>query len=153
MEPCRLALSLAFNKRKAKALPRTAFKAWWQDYIPDLYQPYQLKVTAICPDELQLPRKQLQYLLAARSGYRDFTAYHERFAHDDAQLNCSCGRRKSPDHPFYCRKVDRRHRIKLGHFPKKTINRVIGQDFVEFDTMIESAHFFQEICPYHRTLV
>ncbi|KAF7532988.1 hypothetical protein G7Z17_g13581 [Cylindrodendrum hubeiense] len=44
----------------------------------------------------------------------------------------ACGRRKSPDHPFYCRKVDRR------------------QDFGEFVTMIEAVHFFQEICPHHR---
>ncbi|KAF7543577.1 hypothetical protein G7Z17_g10620 [Cylindrodendrum hubeiense] len=130
-EPPGLPPSLAFNKRKARALPRTLFKNWWQDHAPESYQSYQLEAKTSSPAELQLPRKQLRHLLAARSGHGDFAKYHERFVHE-AELNCSCRQRKSPDHPFYCRKIDRR------------------QDFGEFITMIEAAHFFQEICPHHR---
>ncbi|KAF7542844.1 hypothetical protein G7Z17_g11225 [Cylindrodendrum hubeiense] len=47
--------SLAFNRMKAKALPRTIFKTWSQDHASDSYRTLELKATATCPDELQLP--------------------------------------------------------------------------------------------------
>jgi hypothetical protein len=38
--------------------------------------------------ELTLPRPILGYLLAARSGHRDFRAYHKRFNHENTTLCC-----------------------------------------------------------------
>ncbi|EQL04246.1 hypothetical protein G6O67_007120 [Ophiocordyceps sinensis] len=52
----------------------------------------------------------------------DFADYHERFNHDDARLTCVCGRRKEPNHLFYCRKIDARHRIRLKPSPTAAVS-------------------------------
>ncbi|KAE8212326.1 hypothetical protein CF319_g9264 [Tilletia indica] len=51
---------------------------------------------------LQLPRRDLGILLQIRTGHGDFANYHERFHHHDAQMQCLCGRRRSPLHPLRC---------------------------------------------------
>jgi hypothetical protein len=63
--------------------------------------------------ELQPPRPILHHLLAARSGHGDFADYHERFAHEGADLECSCGRRKAPEHFLICDKVRPRDQPRL----------------------------------------
>jgi hypothetical protein len=35
----------------------------------------------------------------------DFSWYHTKFAHKGAQLLCSCGRHKTPEHIVHCRKT------------------------------------------------
>lgn len=71
------------------------------------------------PSEPRLPRCQLGRLHAARSHYKDFASYHERFSHEDALLNCGCGRPKTPVHFYFCqrgRKATPRHLRHIGVF-------------------------------------
>ena len=45
----------------------------------------------------------LGFLLSARSGHGDFTAYNRCFNHTDASFHCKCGREKAPTHFYSCR--------------------------------------------------
>src|SRR5438045_1821780 len=54
-------------------------------------------------NKLHFKRAALGRILAARSQHGDFAAYHQRLNHNNATLNCSCGRPKSPLHFFYCK--------------------------------------------------
>ncbi|XP_044716517.1 reverse transcriptase (RNA-dependent DNA polymerase) domain-containing protein [Hirsutella rhossiliensis] len=92
-------------KRQAKAAARRDFQDWWAAGAPSSYKSLELKASLGCPPELHTKRQHLHHLLAARSGHGDFADYHERFNHEEARIECSCGRRKSPTHPFYCRKA------------------------------------------------
>ena len=51
---------------------------------------------------LSIRRLEAGYILAIRSGYRDFTDYYTRFHYVDALLYCSCGRKKSPLYFYFC---------------------------------------------------
>ena len=62
--------------------------------------------------EMELRREVLGWLIAARSGHGHFADYHERFGHEEQDLHCECGRRRSQLHPFSCPNA-RAHRPKL----------------------------------------
>jgi hypothetical protein len=115
--------------------------------MPETYEPLGLKAEARYPKELALPRTTLHHLLAARTHHGDFTAYHQRFNHEDAQLECSCGRDKNPHHIFYCRKVNRGKRIPLQRDPTTTIYRLLGADFHTFVDAVARTDFFKTVCP------
>ncbi|KAJ4176432.1 hypothetical protein NW755_14951 [Fusarium falciforme] len=139
--------TLAFVRRQAKARPRAKFSTWWAANTPEAYKPLRLKALLKCPKELQVPRGALHHLLAARSAHGDFAGYHERFQHEDARLNCSCGRRKSPDHLFYCRKIIPSKRPRLAPAPRKAIERIIGRDFEDYIKFTKATAFFTVVCP------
>jgi hypothetical protein len=75
-----------------------AFKSWWESAAPARYKELGIQLASGCPPELELTRATLHRLLAARSRHGDFAEYHERFEHEDAVLECSCGKRKAPEH-------------------------------------------------------
>ncbi|KAK4061149.1 hypothetical protein Purlil1_14266 [Purpureocillium lilacinum] len=141
--------SLAHLRRLARQQSRDAFKTWWSTEAPESYKPLNLEATTSCPPELLLPRATLHSLLAARSRHGDFADYHERFNHDDASLDCSCGRRKAPEHPFYCRKVPPRLRMRLTPSPAEAVHHAVGKGFKAFVEMTSESSFFQRICPRH----
>ena len=125
-EPLEALPTLAHIRRMAKKQPKEAFQKWWQANTPSTYQALGLEATTDCPKELRIPRPALHHILAARSRHGDFAEYHERFNHEDARTHCSCNRRKSASHIFYCRKVAQRHRMRLTPSPAAAINRAIG---------------------------
>jgi hypothetical protein len=45
------------------------------------------------------------HFLAIRTGHGDFPWYHRKFKHGSAELKCSCGAAKTPEHIAMCRKV------------------------------------------------
>ncbi|KAK4065927.1 hypothetical protein Purlil1_14011 [Purpureocillium lilacinum] len=100
-----------------------------------------------------LDRATLHSVLAARSRHGDFADYHERFNYDDARLDCSCGRRKAPEHPFYCGGVPPRLRVRLAPSPAPSpaepIPHAVGKGFEAFVEMTSEMPFFQRICPRH----
>lgn len=138
--------TLANVKATSKAQSRTDFQQWWNNEMPEAYQPLELKAALGCPKELALPRAILHHLLAARTGHGDFAEYHERFNHQDAGANCSCGRRKNPHHIFYCRKVTR-PKLQARPTMLASIHRAIGKEFETFTGLAKKATFFQDICP------
>ncbi|KAM4063409.1 RNase H domain-containing protein [Hirsutella rhossiliensis] len=121
-------------KRQAKAAARRDFQDWWAAGAPSSYKSLELKASLGCPPELHTKRQHLHHLLAARSGHGDFADYHERFNHEEARIECSYGRRKSPTHPFYCRKA---------------INQALGRGFDRFLGLVTEAEFFDRICHRH----
>ncbi|EMT73957.1 hypothetical protein FOC4_g10000229 [Fusarium odoratissimum] len=139
--------TLAYLRRIARQKPKDTFETWWSASAPEQYKRLNLKATTGCPPELSLPRAALHHLLAARSRHGDFAAYHERFDHDDARLVCSCGRRKAPDHIFYCRRIPPRHRMRLAPSPNAAVNFAIGKDFTKFVDLSKNSAFFRKICP------
>ncbi|KAL9563791.1 hypothetical protein ACKAV7_012033 [Fusarium commune] len=138
--------TLAYLRKMARQKPKEAFETWWITSVPEQYKRLNLKATIRCPPELSLPRAALHHLLAARSLHGDFAAYHERFNHNDARVTCSCGRRKAPDHVFYCRKVPRRCRIRLVPSPTAAVNLAIGRNFDKYIKLTKSSAFFERIC-------
>lgn len=91
--------------RAAKTKAANLFTSWWEGSERSITYAYGLlDARTGCPPELQLPRKSLHRLLAARSGHGDFTAYHQRFNHP-GDHRCVCGRDKSRSHPAHCRKI------------------------------------------------
>ncbi|RKK75713.1 hypothetical protein BFJ68_g18084 [Fusarium oxysporum] len=147
LEPEGALPTLAYLRRIARQKPKEAFETWWSTSAPEQYKRLNLKATTGCPPELTLPRAALHHLLAARSLHGDFAAYHERFDHGDARLVCSCGRRKAPDHIFYCRKVPPRHRMRLAPSPNAAVNLAVGKDFTKFTDLSKDSAFFGKICP------
>ncbi|KAF6515176.1 hypothetical protein HZS61_005082 [Fusarium oxysporum f. sp. conglutinans] len=148
-EPGQAQPTLAYLRRIARQKPKEAFETWWSTSAPEQYKRLNLKATIRCPPELSLPRAALRHLLAARSLHGDFATYHERFNHDDARMTCSCGRRKAPDHVFYCRKVPRRCRIRLVPSPTAAVNLAIGRNFDKYIKLTKSSAFFERICTRH----
>ncbi|KAJ3455314.1 hypothetical protein MRS44_013914 [Fusarium solani] len=139
--------TLAYLRRIARQKPKEAFRTWWPSASPEQYKRFNLKATIACPRELSLPRTVLHHLLAARSLHGDFAAYHERFNHTEARVLCSCNRRKTPDHIFYCRKVPPRKRARLAPSPNTAVNLALGKDFDKFVKLAKTSAFFDRICP------
>ncbi|KAM4067566.1 RNase H domain-containing protein [Hirsutella rhossiliensis] len=100
---------------------------------PSSYKSLGLKASLGCPPELHTKRQHLHHLLAARSGHGDFADYHERFNHEEARIECSCGRRKSPTHLL----------LPEGYQPgtRKGFDRFLG--------LVTEAGFFDRICHRH----
>jgi ribonuclease HI len=78
-----------------------------QGSLSQRYKSWSLDYSLRCPPELeaQLPRGIHHRLLALRTGHGDFAWYHRRFKHEDANLQCSCGAYKSPEHLVFCRRA------------------------------------------------
>ncbi|KAK5994259.1 putative RNA-directed DNA polymerase from transposon BS-like protein [Cladobotryum mycophilum] len=141
-------ITLAAARRIARRKPLTAFQQWWKKEAPASYQRLQLQVTLREPPELSLTRNNLHRLIAARSGHGDFADYYtHKYPGSTATRTCSCGRNKTLDHIFYCRKVNPKHRIKLGLMPSVTIAQYLGPDFERFIKLVNETGFFQKICP------
>lgn len=139
--------SLAWVKREARRITTENYEVWGDENLPTLYRQLGLRTTLGCPKELHEDRATLHHLLAARTQHGDFADYHERFGHD-ATLDCSCGKRKHPTHPFYCRKVARQKRLRLEPSAVDFITDALGpKNFRKFVSYIRGTSFFTEICP------
>ena len=83
---------------------------WWKDKRPKLskwYKKWELPYSTTSPEELTLSRPILAKLLAIRTKHGDFAWYHRKYKHDDAELLCSCGKDKSPEHLVHCPRMRR----------------------------------------------
>lgn len=97
-------------RSEANAIKRAAAQRWWKGVSEKLstrYQRWELPYKMKPPPELSLPRSTLHHLLAIRTGHGDFSWYHQRFKHEDANLECSCGYLKTPEHLVHCKKIYR----------------------------------------------
>ncbi|CBF79097.1 hypothetical protein AN7094.2 [Aspergillus nidulans FGSC A4] len=101
--------------------------------------------------EHKLPWWVLGRLVAACTGHRDFTAYHQYFDYTDYLESCTCGKAKTPVHFFFCpytRKCwkDRWRCIKDG--PSKTIDWLLSTaaGAEEFSRIVQESSFFKDIC-------
>ncbi|KAM3549217.1 hypothetical protein ARSEF4850_008976, partial [Beauveria asiatica] len=71
--------TVSYSKRHMRSLLAIAFQRWWDAVDRESYHGLQLKAELKKLPELTLQRRQLGYLLAARTHHGDFADYHERF--------------------------------------------------------------------------
>ena len=95
--------TLASLRRLAKEEAKRSLSRLWLITAPQIYQDLGIAYTPNT-DELGLKRGALGRILAARTQHGDFAAYHKRFNHEGATLDCTCGWPKSPLHFYFCRK-------------------------------------------------
>lgn len=140
---------------------REAQDEWWTKQHTRLskhYKQWALSYTLKEPAELRLPRQTLHHLLALRTTHGDFEWYHKKYHHDDAELRCSCGRSKTPDHLVYCKYAAR----SFAKWPEKPLTPpwLDKRDAIEylqllvskpelFASFLETTHFFDKICKRH----
>ena len=119
-------MTLASSGRKARELARQMVTDWWHSNRPRHYANLELEMRRKKPPELALPRAVYARLIAARTGHGDFAAYHRRFNHADATLNCECGREKSIGHLVQCRKALATWRLKSGKRRAPALETMLG---------------------------
>jgi hypothetical protein len=102
---------------------------------------------------LTLQRQVLGRILASRTLHGDFADYHERFCHLDTEIECSCGKRKSPLHFFFCRK-GKANKTLSKHPPSEAIPWLLGTvaGAKRLAKWLTDTRFFQDICPRQRPL-
>ena len=95
--------------------------------------------------ELRLPRKSLARLLAARSGYGNFAAYHARFNHPDAEKRCRCGAHTTPTHFYYCRHSSHKELLKGKQRQPLTIKELLRtiEGALPFSHWVKILNFFE----------
>lgn len=147
--PTNLTATLAKIGRIAKAKEYELFETWWKRNAPESYQDLGITLSKGPPSELSLARRTLGHLIAARTGHGDFKAYHERFGHKDAVLNCSCGQPKSPTHLLTCRISRRRSKKLHGLLPTDILGTPKGA--ILYAKYVEETGHFRETCPTHHT--
>ena len=140
-------VTVARLRRIVREKAATAFKSWWERAAPARYKELGIQLASGCPPELELTRATLHRLLAARSGHGDFAEYHERFEHEDAVLECSCGKRKAPEHLLLCDKVRTRDRPRLVGSCRDKIRTLLAGPPKKFANFVEKTDFYGKICP------
>jgi len=121
------------------------FQSYWAENAPQQYRDLSIGLDKR-PHELSLPRATLGRLLAARTGHGDFAQYHERFGHDDAKLECSCGNLKTPHHFYYCRKGRKTFPHPWGQRQVDEILRT-KPGIRDFHDWLQKSQFYLKICP------
>ena len=100
--------SLSNAKRKIRKMKDTNWQLEWQkgwfSGAAQTYVELDLKPTSRAKSlpELRLKREVQGWLIAARSGHGHFSAYHERFGHEETDTHCVCGQKQAQLHPFSC---------------------------------------------------
>ncbi|KAI1004570.1 hypothetical protein K3495_g3648 [Podosphaera aphanis] len=112
--------SLASLKNWQEAREKESREEWWRENIPQSYSKLEINSAPRAPKELLFTRRSLGQLIAARTGHGDFAAYHSRFNHKEARMECLCGSRKTPTHFLFCRILRRR-----GGRPPGPINQLL----------------------------
>jgi len=149
--------SISGIRSQAKDQKDAARTSWWDTHHATLsssYRRWDLEYKTKAPPELSLPRPTLHHLIALRTAHGDFAWYHRKFQHDTAQLDCSCGRPKTPTHLVLCRKT----RTRFRHWPERPsaapsctgeavsyIKQLIRKP-PAFAAFLEATEFFTRIC-------
>lgn len=104
-------------RSQLRARIRAEQAQWWQSQpLSKRYRKWLLPYKVGRSEELDLPRRLLHRFLAMRHGHGDFAAYHKRFRHHDAELQCErCSAAKGPSHLIHCPAT----RARMRHWPKK----------------------------------
>lgn len=154
MEYSRHTMTLARAKSYIQERFEASLQHHWSSNETPQYKNLKIPMPKEPPPELALPRKNLGYLLAARSGHGDFAAYHRRWAHSDALLTCSCGRDKTPEHFFFCWKGRKAERLQTPNSclgPQEAINWLLStvEGAKTFSSWCSSSRFFDTIQRRH----
>ena len=136
-----------------------ARQAWWKKAntgLSEWYRQWQLPYTTTkSPVELTLPRRVLSHFLAIRTTHGDFSWYHRKFHHEEANCHCTCGRPKTPDHLVRCKftiALFRRWPTRPSWPPS---DRAEGLHYLQFllseplafDSFLSLTSYYATICP------
>ena len=141
-----------------RKLNEAARNDWWDKTLPRAskrYRDWNLDYNVKEPPALTLSRPILHRYLAIRTGHGDFAWYHRRQNHNDANFYCSCGRKKTPHHLVWCRKVKRTFRMwpdPPRRYPRTRKERMEYLSSLldkpsKFQAYLEITGFFDKICP------
>jgi ribonuclease HI len=151
--------TLSGIKSVARKALRSTQRTWWSDKKNKLskwYKSWKLDYSPRRgPKELDLPRATLAKLLSIRSMHGDFAWYHQKFHHSDANLTCSCGRDKTPEHLALCRKTQgafSRWPLRPPIPPSSRADgiaytAVLIRDPEAFEAFTQLTQYYTKICP------
>ncbi|KAM9873607.1 hypothetical protein VDGL01_12316 [Verticillium dahliae] len=127
---------------------RQAYEQWWLHNMPTGYAGLKLEAPLKPTAEIEtLTRRELHWVIAARTGHGDFEKHHRRFNHEDAKMTCSCGAYKTPAHPLFCRKANKNPPW-LGH--NQYVDAMLGLGWPSFVKQINHSSFFDTTCTRYR---
>lgn len=145
-----------------KALMKKAGELWSQceNRLSKFYKEWRLSWQHDkCPQAVKvLARHQLHRYHSIRHGHGDYSWYHTKFRHEDAQLHCSCGARKTPKHIFYCDEAmrqfrkwpwpweDRPRRKPRLRIQKDQLMKAIMARPELFAKLLKDLRFYEDIC-------
>ncbi len=143
--------TLASLKRIARTKAKEATVQLWRTTAPAKYKELQIDYgpkTSL----LLISRPISGRILAARSHHGDFADYHTRFNHEDATLECSCGKRKSPLHFYFCRK-GKAIKTLCNQPPSEAIPWLLGTlaGAKRLADWLTTTKFYQDICPHRHS--
>ncbi|APA05858.1 hypothetical protein sscle_01g006280 [Sclerotinia sclerotiorum 1980 UF-70] len=140
---------LASLKRMIRTRANKADEQLWNTVSPQYYKDLQFNHTSNT-DTLSLKRATLHYILAIRLQYGDFAVYHERFNHTIAHVHCSCGKRKTPLHFFFCKK-GKAFKALTKSPPSEAIPWLLSNPtgIAKLAEWLEYTKFYTKICPWH----
>ncbi|APA10088.1 hypothetical protein sscle_05g048580 [Sclerotinia sclerotiorum 1980 UF-70] len=141
--------TLASLKRMIRTRANKADEQLWNTVSPQYYKDLQFNHTSNT-DTLSLKRATLHHILAIRSQHGDFAAYHERFNHTTAHVHCSCGKRKTPLHFFFCKK-GKAFKALTKSPPSEAIPWLLSNPtgIAKLAEWLEYTKFYTKICPWH----
>ncbi|EDN91513.1 hypothetical protein SS1G_00916 [Sclerotinia sclerotiorum 1980 UF-70] len=141
--------TLASLKRMIRTRANKADEQLWNTVSPQYYKDLQFNHTSNT-DTLSLKRATLHHILAIRSQHGDFAAYHERFNHTTAHVHCSCGKRKTPLHFFFCKK-GKAFKALTKSPPSEAIPWLLRNPtgIAKLAEWLEYTKFYTKICPWH----
>ena len=93
-------------RSECRRLLRAEQSNWWAEKRRKLstwYREWGQTYDYKAPAELSLRRATLGKLQAIRTKHGDFKWYHQKYNHQDADLQCRCGQDKTPDHIVHCK--------------------------------------------------
>ena len=144
--------TISYLRRERRELFVRDSCKWWKENAPSTYQDLAVQWQDK-PKELELARPLLGKLVQHRTGHGDFSQYHRRWNHADAELSCSCGREKTPVHFFFCKRV--RRRTPPNPWLRKagvqgTVDWVLGtaEGASRWAEVMCETSFFHDICPH-----
>ena len=140
--------TLASLKRIARTEASKAARRLWPLVAPTSYKDFMIPYGP-GSSILSLHRPEAGRILAIRSGHGDFADYHTRFSHDNALLYCSCGKKKSPLHFYFCRRGKATQ--PLPGPPSEKLQWLLGTStgLNKLAKWLIDTRFYQEICPSH----
>ena len=136
---------------QVKATLSARYNAWKLPYDPLNHQT-ELEV---------LTRVQLSYYLAIRTGHGDFAWYHRKFNHENAEIHCTCGYSKTPEHIVMCRKVQGsyskwpwpgerpRHKPQTRREKIEYLRELMAHP-PAFQEYLDTTGYYTKVCPRHR---
>lgn len=139
--------TLASLQRIARQTALTEVTRLWGLVLPHNYEELQISYGP-SSSILHLPRPIAGRILAIRSMHGDFADYHDRFQHEDANLYCSCGKRKSPLHFYFCR-TGKAYKSLSTDPPSVAIPWLLGtrSGAEKLSDWLRSSRFYQDVCP------